>query len=113
MSVEDEFYDMENFTGLRDFHQRAATFQAYYNLLRPNMNKDDLSPWQIIKKQAPHLDIAVAKLPPLMLDWLAPDYATKEQLQLRGYHVPCYPSFQRFGGSGGGRNLSGICGSEG
>jgi hypothetical protein len=29
---------------------------------------------------------------PLMLDWLGPDYATREELLLRGYDLPCDPS---------------------
>ncbi|MHC4424853.1 MAG: hypothetical protein ACYSYV_02010, partial [Planctomycetota bacterium] len=36
-------------------------------------------------------DLALARLPPLMLDWLGPDYITREQLSLRGYDLPCYP----------------------
>jgi len=55
------------------------------------MNKDDLSPWQIIKRQQPGTDISLARSPPLMLDWLGPDYAAKEDLLARGYDVPCYP----------------------
>jgi len=34
----------------------------------------------------------LARLSPLMLDWLGPDYITKEEISLRGYDVPCYPS---------------------
>jgi hypothetical protein len=37
------------------------------------------------------MTIELAKLPPLMLDWIGPDYMTKEQIALRGDHVPCYP----------------------
>jgi transposase len=90
-TIEDEFYDLENFSHLRDFHRRAASYQAWYNLLRPNMNKEDLSPWQIIRKLRPQTPSALARLPPLMLDWLGPDYITREELSLRGYDVPGYP----------------------
>ena len=90
-TIQDEFYDIENFEGIKDFHQRAASYQANYNLLRPNSNKDGKSPWQIIKELQPNIDPAVAKLPALMLDWLGPDYATREELLLRGYDLPCYP----------------------
>ena len=55
-----------------------ASYQAYYNLVRANMNKEYLSPWQLIKKERPKMDISLARMPPLMLDWLGPDYATKE-----------------------------------
>ena len=44
-TIEDEFYDLENFESVKDFHQRVASYQAWYNLVRPNMNKDFKSPW--------------------------------------------------------------------
>jgi len=40
----------------------------------------------------PRTELPLARLPPLMLDWLGPDYATKEELLLKGYDLPCYPS---------------------
>ncbi len=43
-TIEDEFFDLENFSGVRDFHRRLASYQAWYNLLRPNMNKDNQGP---------------------------------------------------------------------
>jgi hypothetical protein len=90
-TIEDEFYDLENFEGIRDFHQRAAGYQAWYNLVRVNSHKDYKSPWQIIKEIQPAFGIELARLPPLMLDWLSPDYITRDELSLRGYDVPCYP----------------------
>jgi transposase len=90
-TIEQEFYDLENFENIQDFHHRVASYQAAYNLVRPNTNKDGKSPWQIIKDLHPKIDPAVAKLPALMLDWLGPDYITKEELLQRGYDLPCYP----------------------
>ena len=95
-TIEDEFYDLENFESIEDFHQRAASYQAYYNLVRSNMNKDYMSPWQIIKREKPEMSIELARLPPFMLDWLSPDYVTKEEMLLRGYDLPCYPYFLNF-----------------
>jgi transposase len=90
-TIEDEFYDLENFESIKDFHQRVASYQAWYNLVRVNSNKDYKSPWQIVRENNPKMDIELARLPPLMLDWLGPDYITKEELSLGGYDVPCYP----------------------
>lgn len=90
-TIEDEFYDIEPFESIKDFHQRVASYQAWYNLVRGNMHKDHKSPWQIIKELHPQTELSLARLPPLMLDWLGPDYATKEELLLRGYDLPCYP----------------------
>ena len=91
-TIEDEFYDLENFESMKDFHRRVASYQAWYNLVRENSNKDYKTPLQIIKEVGPNIDPVVAKLPPLMLDWLGPDYITKDELLQRGYDVPCYPS---------------------
>jgi len=90
-TIEQEFYDLENFESIKDFHQRVASYQAAYNLVRKNSHKEGKSPWQIIKEIHPKIDPAIAKLPPLMLDWLGPDYITKDKLTQRGYDLPCYP----------------------
>ena len=91
-TIEDEFYDLENFESIKDFHQRAASYQAWYNLVRVNSNKDFKSPWQIIKQLQPKMHLRLVRLPPLMLDWLSPDYITRDELSLRGYDVPWFPS---------------------
>ena len=90
-TIEQEFYDLENFESIRDFHQRVASYQAWYNIVRENSNKYFKSPWQIILKIRPGMDIELVRLPPIMLDWVGPDYITRDELSLRGYDVPCYP----------------------
>jgi transposase len=90
-TIETEFFDLENFANIKDFHQRVASFQAHYNIVRENSYKDFKSPWQIIKKLKPKTTIELVRLPPVMLDWLGPDYITREELALRGYNVPCLP----------------------
>jgi transposase-like protein len=96
-TIESEFYDLECFESIKVFHRRVASYQAWYNLVRENSNKNYKAPLQIIKEIGPNIDPAVAKLPPLMLDWLGPDYITKDELFQRGYDVPCYPlKFRNF-----------------
>jgi len=90
-TIESEFFDLENFTSVGDFHQRVAAYQAYYNWNRPNMNKQHQSPWQIVQKKWPRMNPELARLPPLMLDWLGPDYLTREEFALRGDDVPWLP----------------------
>jgi transposase len=90
-SIEREFYDWENFESIKDFHRRVASYQACYNLARENSHKDYKTPLQIITEADDKIDPAVARLPPLMLDWLGPDYITKDELSQRGYDLPCYP----------------------
>jgi hypothetical protein len=56
-----------------------------------NMNKQYQSPRQIVHTEWPKMTIELAKLQPLMLDWLGPDYITKEEYVLRGDDVPWLP----------------------
>jgi len=55
------------------------------------MNKDFKSPWQIIKKLKPRLDIELAGLSPVMLDCRGLDYITHDELSLKRYDLLCYP----------------------
>jgi len=90
-TIEEEFFNLETFTSLRDFHQRVASYQAWYNLVRTNMNKQHKTPWQIVRESDPKLSMPLVRLPPVMLDWLGPDYMAKEEYALRGYDLPWLP----------------------
>jgi len=92
-TIEDEFFDIESFRDARDFHRRTSSYQAWYNCLRPNMNKDNLFPREIIHTLRPDLNASLLQLPALMLDYLAPDYLSLDTLHLRGYDVPWHPYF--------------------
>jgi hypothetical protein len=48
--VEDEFFDLEDFTSRGDFLVKVHTYQLYFNLARPNSHKENQSPWQIIER---------------------------------------------------------------
>ena len=90
-TIEDEFYDIETFSSQRDFHRRATTYHAWYNLQRANMNKDNQSPGQIVRTLRPDLKPSLFALPAIMLDWLAPDYLSLDSFAVRGYDVPRHP----------------------
>jgi transposase len=81
--IEDEFYDLETFRGRRDFLAKACTYQLYFNLVRPNSHKGDLSPWQIIQQLAPRLPLKLCLLPPVFLDYRLDSQG--------GYDLPRYP----------------------
>ena len=51
--VEDEFFDLESFSGRGDFLAKAHTYQLYFNLVRPNTHKQNLSPLQIVEQLQP------------------------------------------------------------
>ena len=93
-TIEEEFFNLENFTSVRDFHQRVASYQAWYNLVRTNMNKEYKTPWQIVRQTNPKIPLQLVRLPPVMVDWLGPDYMAKEEYALRGYDLPWLPFFR-------------------
>jgi transposase len=81
--VEDEFFDLESFASRGDFLAKAFTYQLYFNLVRPNSHKQNLSPWQIIQPLLPPLPLQLCLLPPVFLDYyLNPS---------GGYDLPRHP----------------------
>jgi len=81
--IEDEFFDLERFSSRGDFLAKAHTYQLYFNLVRPNSHKANLSPWQIIERLAPHSPLELCLLPPVFLDYYLNDSG--------GYDLPRLP----------------------
>ena len=81
--VEDEFFDLEEFSSRGQFLAKAQTYQLYFNLVRPNSHKGNQSPWQIIERLAPRSPLQLCLLPPVFLDYYLKDSG--------GYDVPSYP----------------------
>jgi len=84
--VEDEFYSCESFENSTHFFAKALAYSLFYNYLRPNSGKDDLSPWQIIQNKFPNINPNVLNLQPIFLD------AYTEKFLLGGYHVRGFPN---------------------
>jgi transposase len=82
--VEDEFFDLESFSGRGDFLAKAFTYQLYFNLVRPNSHKQNLTPWQIVEQFQPRWPLQLCLLPPVFLDYYLNDSG--------GYDVPRHPS---------------------
>jgi transposase len=80
---EDEFFDLESFSSRGEFLAKVHTYQLYFNLVRTNSHKDNLSPWQIIERLAPRLPLELCLLPPVFLDYYLKDQG--------GYDVPRLP----------------------
>jgi transposase len=81
--VEDEFFDLESFASRGDFLAKAFTYQLYFNLVRPNSHKQNLSPWQIIERLLPRSPLQLCLLPPVFLDYYLNDSG--------GYDLPRHP----------------------
>ena len=87
---EDEFFDLESFSGRGDFLAKTHTYQLYFNLARPNSHKEFQTPWQIIERLTPRSTLDLCLLPPVFLD-----YYLNEQ---GGYDVPRLPYCSRIAG---------------
>jgi hypothetical protein len=70
---EDEFFDLEEFRTRGEFLANVHTYQLYFNLVRPNSHKENLSPWQIIERLAPRSPLELGLLPPVFLDYYLND----------------------------------------
>jgi transposase len=81
--VEDEFFDLESFSSRGDFLAKTFTYQLYFNLVRPNSHKQNLSPWQIIQRLQRRSPLQLCLLPPVFLDYYLNDSG--------GYDLPRLP----------------------
>jgi len=70
---EDEFFDLEDFASRGEFLAKTHTYQLYFNLVRQNSHKENLSPWQIIERLAPRSPLELCLLPPVILDYYLND----------------------------------------
>ena len=66
--VEMEFFELENFEGRDDFLDKAASYQLFFNLMRPNSYKEYKTPWQLAVEKQPKLSKKVAMIPPVFIE---------------------------------------------
>jgi transposase len=66
--IEDEFFRIEPFRDRRDFLQKAASYQLFFNTLRPNSSKGGRCPLDILRERSPHLDPRIVLLHPVFLE---------------------------------------------
>ncbi|MBW2059278.1 MAG: hypothetical protein JRJ26_17460 [Deltaproteobacteria bacterium] len=87
--IEDEFYEVETFLDRTDFLQKAAAYNLWFNVARPNSYKSNKTPFQIIHERDPTINPRTALLPPVFLDQI---YNKKlDNLSQGGYHVAPQP----------------------
>ena len=73
--MEMEFYELELFQNRLDFFNKAACYQLFFNLHRPNSYKEHKTPWQLSQEKNPGLDKRLLMIPPVDLDQLFTWYA--------------------------------------
>ena len=68
--IEDEFYEVEQFSSRRDFLEKARAYNLWFNVARRNSGKEDQTPWEIIHEREPKVSPAICALLPVFLDEL-------------------------------------------
>jgi transposase InsO family protein len=57
-TIEEEFYNLTQFTSREDFLKKAESYRHFYNLVRPNFSKQGQTPWHIAQEDHPDNDFA-------------------------------------------------------
>src|SRR5918912_727055 len=68
--IEDEFYEVEEFSSRADFLSKAGAYNLWFNVGRRNSGKENKTPWEIIHEKEPTVSAAICALPPVYLDEL-------------------------------------------
>lgn len=87
---EDEFFDREGFSGRPEFWAKVTTYWRYFNIARPNRNKEWKTPLQILRERNPKLDPAIASWRPLDLGAILSQYFPHYPPN-RGQDLPVHP----------------------
>ncbi len=67
-TIEDEFYEIEDFPSQEALLAKASSYIIWYNTIRKNSGKKYQSPWQIIRDRNPTIKPHIAALPAIDLD---------------------------------------------
>ena len=88
--IEDEFYEVESFSDRKEFIQKAAVYNLWFNVSRKNSYKENRTPCEIAKEKIPTFNPWLPTLPPFYLDEVYFKKA-KPPLLSRGYDVIPHP----------------------
>ena len=88
--IENEFFVIEPFKSRQDFFKKAATYQLFFNVARPNSSKGNRTPWDILSQEMPHINPKIALFPPIDLDYLLSQIDSIHDPP-GGNHVRSYP----------------------
>jgi hypothetical protein len=67
-TIENEFFDLENFSGRAHFMATAGTYQHFYNFTRKNRSRTNKTPIELLREKAPNLHPRILLLHPRLLD---------------------------------------------
>lgn len=97
--IEEELFDIEEIIDSYALRCKALSYMLYFNLVRPNSNKDYKTPLKIIAEEFGAVDPELLTLPPIILDENTHIYfnAINNKAILKGgHHVPRLPIFLSF-----------------
>ncbi len=97
---ENEFFDRISFSSKNDFWRKISLYWLYFNIARPNRNKQFKTPLQIIRERNPRLSPKIASWFPLDLNDTLHLYLSRFFFKV-GHHLPAPPSMKSRNRSGG------------
>jgi hypothetical protein len=68
--IEDELYEVEQFSSRAEFLQKARAYNLWFNVARRNSGKENRTPWEIIHEKESKVSAAICALPTVFLDEL-------------------------------------------
>ena len=89
--IEGEFYAVERFRNRQDFLAKAATYQLFFNVMRPNSSKGNRPPLEIIRERWPQAPESIVLLPPAFLEDILSARLHPLPRDAGGNDVPTYP----------------------
>jgi len=95
--IEDEFYECEDYQNKDEFFAKAYSYFLFFNYKRETSNKDNKSPYQLLKEKEPYLNDKILNLPPIRLEWLAEEMKENKNKEYKSvYHLPLLPNLINF-----------------
>ena len=85
--METEFY-IERFYSHKNFLDKAATYQLFFNNVRKNSYKENKTPYEQVQQKNPKARLDILHLPPVYLNEL---FNIRHPTAHRGHDVPAYP----------------------
>ena len=86
---EDEFFEIETFSSIKAFSDKATQYVIWFNVAKTNSYKGYKTPWQILNQRNKNISPNIALLPALLLDFILKKQLVKPNI--RGYHIVQYP----------------------
>ncbi|MDR2512808.1 MAG: hypothetical protein LBD01_03305, partial [Puniceicoccales bacterium] len=65
--IENEFFDLENFSGRAHFIAATGTYQHFYNFARKNRSRANKTPVELLREKTPNLHPRILLLHPCLL----------------------------------------------